>query len=149
MKTTFFLFLIILCHSQFSAAYGEPAGPEIDRKIRELVASYNQARETQDARLLESILVEDIDQLVSNGEWRRGRDTALAGMRSSSSSRPGKRTLTVDTVRLLSPGCAIADARYEIENPDGSLRKMWSCFVVTLEDGRWKIAAIRNMLPAQ
>ncbi|MCB1124425.1 MAG: DUF4440 domain-containing protein, partial [Verrucomicrobiae bacterium] len=67
--------MIILCHSQFSAAYGEPAGPEIDRKIRELVASYNQARETQDARLLESILVEDIDQLVSNGEWRRGRDT--------------------------------------------------------------------------
>ena len=52
-------------------------------------------------------------------------------------------------IRFLDNKNAIADARYEVTNEDGSKRKMWSTFIVKLEDKRWKIAAIRNMLPAQ
>jgi hypothetical protein len=39
----------------------------------------------------------------------------------------------------------LADARYEITNADGTIRKMWSTFIVIKDDVRWKIAAIRNM----
>ena len=119
------------------------------QQITTLIAQYSQARETKDAELLTKILTKDIDQLVSSGTWRRGFDTALQGMMRSSNQRPGSRTLTVETVRFLTPQSAIADARYEVTNQDGSKRKMWSSFIVVHQDNRWKIAAIRNMLPAQ
>ncbi len=107
------------------------------------------ARETRDSELLKAILATDVDQLVSSGEWRRGVDEALKGMMRSSASRPGSRSLTVEKIRFLNPGSGIADARYEIKNTDGTVRKMWSTFIVTYQDKRWKIAAIRNMLPAR
>jgi uncharacterized protein (TIGR02246 family) len=116
--------------------------------IESLIDQYSQAREQQDTVLLKSILTEEIDQLVSTGEWRRGMRTAIEGMQRSSSSNPGGRTLTVDNIRFINPEAAIADARYEIQNADGTLRKMWSTFIVVYEAGTWKITAIRNMLPA-
>ncbi len=116
--------------------------------LRGLVDQYSQARGDRDTVLLDQLLVADIDQLVSSGTWRRGKDTAMAGMLRSSSRNPGKRTLTVDHIRLLNPMTAIVDARYEIENTDGSVRKMWSTFVAVKDEGTWKISAIRNMKPA-
>jgi hypothetical protein len=98
--------------------------------------------------LLKSILTPDIDQLVSSGEWRTGIEGAMKGMAGSSTNNPGKRTLKVEKIRFLNPESAIADARYEIENLDNTVRKMWSTFVVVYQDGMWKITAIRNMLPA-
>jgi uncharacterized protein YxjI len=38
--------------------------------------------------------------------------------------------------------------RYEIESADGTSRKMWSTFITVNDNGKWKITAIRNMLPA-
>jgi uncharacterized protein (TIGR02246 family) len=122
-----------------------------DRKrkdIHALIDKYSQAREQRDTVLLKSILTSDVDQLVSTGEWRNGIQSSVKGMLSSSASNPGGRTLTVDKVRFLNPNNAIVDCKYEIRNPDGSVRKMWSTFVVAAEKGTWKISAIRNMLPA-
>lgn len=117
--------------------------------ITQLIAHYAQARENQDTILLKKILTSDIDQLVSSGEWRRGIRTAVRGMQRSSSNNPGTRTLTVEKIRFLNKRSAIADARYVIENPDGTDRRMWSTFIVLREGSHWKIAAIRNMLPAK
>ena len=120
---------------------------EASQAITHLIDQYSQARESQDTVLLKEILTSDIDQLVSSGEWRRGIRTAVQGMQRSSSNNPGTRTLTVEQIRFLHPGTAIADARYVIENPDGTARKMWSTFVVVRQEKRWRISAIRNMLP--
>lgn len=117
------------------------------REIESLVDKYSQSREKKDTVLLKNILMADIDQLVSTGEWRRGIRTAIEGMMQSSTSNPGERTLTVDNIRFLNEESAIADARYEIKNSDGSVRRMWSTFVVVNDAGVWKISAIRNMLP--
>jgi len=73
---------------------------------------------------------------------------AVEGMQRSSNTNVGKRTLTVEKCRLLLPEVGIIDARYQIESQDGSIRNMWSTFVVIKEDGHWKISAIRNMLPS-
>jgi uncharacterized protein (TIGR02246 family) len=149
MKTLTLTTLLSLLFAPFMNAQNDLGTKKDEQQIRSLVDQYSQARETKDADLLKSILVKDVDQLVSSGTWRRGIEAALAGMMRSSSSRPGSRTLTVETIRFLNSGSAIADARYEVTNTDGSKRKMWSTFIVTHEDNRWKIAAIRNMLPAQ
>ncbi len=121
---------------------------EVRQTIEGLIDDYNKARDNQDTVLLKQILTDDVDQLVSSGEWRIGIATAVEGMMRSSTSNPGDRRLIVENVRLLNSGSGIADARYEITNEDGSVRKMWSTFLVVLRDEKWKIAGIRNMLPA-
>ena len=141
------LTLSVLLTALLPVHAGEPAG-EKRQAIEAVVASYQRARETGDTVLLKSILTEQVDQLVSTGEWRTGLDEAMQGMQRSSAGNPGTRTLTVERVRFLDSKNAIADARYVIVNPSGTARQMWSTFVVVQEQGRWKIAAIRNMLPS-
>jgi hypothetical protein len=86
--------------------------------------------------------------LVSNGEWRTGVKSAVQGMLASSAISPGTRTLTIDKMRMLGPAAAIVDCQYEIRNTNGTVRKMWSTFLVVSDKEVWKISAIRNMLPA-
>lgn len=117
--------------------------------IYALIDQYSVAREKKDTVLLKSILMPDVDQLVSSGVWRSGIRDAVQGMMRSSENNSGSRKIIVDKVRVLNEKSAIADARYEIRNPDGSSRKMWSTFIVVYWEERWKISAIRNMLPAQ
>ncbi|HKO78859.1 MAG TPA: hypothetical protein VJU78_00620 [Chitinophagaceae bacterium] len=49
---------------------------------------------------------------------------------------------------MLNATTAIVDCKYEIQNTDGTLRRMWSTFIVIAEKKVWKISAIRNMLPS-
>lgn len=125
----------------------QQAVPEKEKPLHHLIAQYAKARDTRDTVLLDQILTEDIDQLVSTGVWRRGLSAAKEGMMRSSATNPGDRTLTVSKTRFLGPTTALIDARYTIKTQDGDLRKMWSTFVAVRENGRWKISAIRNMKP--
>lgn len=125
------------------------AGNKQRSDIHDLIDKYSEAREKRDTILLKSILTTDVDQLVSTGEWRNGVQSSVKGMLRSSASTPGTRTLTIDRIRMISPSAAIVDCKYEIANPDGTQRKMWSTFVVVEEKRVWKISAIRNMLPGQ
>ena len=115
--------------------------------ISMLIDRYSQAREQRDTALLINILTEEIDQLVSSGEWRHGIDESVQGMLRSSTNNTGTRKIIIDQMRLLTATSALVDARYEIQNTDGTARKMWSTFVVVYSKSQWKIAAIRNMLP--
>lgn len=149
MKT---LFLLIISFTvPISSIYSQNTmtNEKAEKAIYELIDDYARARETKDTVLLNKILAPEIDQLVSSGTWRIGKKESLDGMMRSSSSNPGKRTLTVDKIRLLDLEHAIVDCRYEIQNPDGSVRKMWSTFIVVLIEKYWKITAIRNMLPTR
>jgi ketosteroid isomerase-like protein len=123
-------------------------GENPHKEIYALIDSYSEARDKKDTALLKEILTVEVDQLVSSGEWREGISEAVEGMQRSSDTNVGTRTLTVEKCRLLLPEMGIVDARYQIESQDGSIRNMWSTFVVIKENGRWKISAIRNMLPS-
>jgi len=118
--------------------------------VKQLVAKYAAARESRDAKVIETLFTDDADQLVSSGIWRRGRDELVKGMLGSSRSNPGERTITVETVRFPAPDVAIADARYVIAGRDGAeARRMWSTFFAVRTPDGWRLAAIRNMLPAR
>ena len=130
-----------------NTGYLDPT-PTRDQAIIQLIDQYAEARQSKDSTLLSSLLTEDIDQLVSSGVWRRGYEESFAGMMHSSVVNAGTRTLRVEHIRFLNPITALADARYVIQNDDGSARKMWSTFVLAQKQGKWKIAGIRNMLPA-
>jgi ketosteroid isomerase-like protein len=147
MKQIALLALLIIISNSFINAQ-QPATEQQQKAITYLIDQYSEAREKIDTNLLKSILTTDIDQLVSNGEWRKGIASAVAGMVKSSTTQPGTRTLKVESIKMLNSTTAIADCRYEITNADGTMRKMWSTFIVIDEKGKWKISAIRNMLPS-
>ena len=148
MKNIVLLLLLNVTGVLFLAAQnGKP--DDLQRKaITSLIDQYSAAREKSDTILLKTILTTDIDQLVSNGEWRNGIASAVQGMLRSSSNTPGTRTLTVENIKMLNPTSAIVDCRYEVQNANGIPRKMWSTFIVIAERNNWKISAIRNMLPS-
>lgn len=145
MKTLllFLFFIPNLVLSQISQDRKEAAV-----KITQLIDQYSQARETQDTILLKSVLTDDIDQLVSSGEWRNGIAESLKGMQNSSQSNPGTRTLKVEKIKFLSDEIALVDCRYIIKSPNGNERNMWSSFTMIFQKNEWKISAIRNMSPS-
>ena len=107
------------------------------------------ARVRQDPRAIEALFTPDADQLVSSGEWRKGRPEVVKGTMASSQSTGGKRTITVESVRFPAPGVALADGRYDLTGlSGGETRHMWTSLVIVKTAAGWKIAAIRNMLPA-
>src|SRR3954447_22169589 len=133
--------VFLLCTQLFAAQTGKTSADEAG--VRDMVKRYADARDVSDPKAIGALFTDNADQLVSNGEWRRGREALVKGMLASSARETGKRTLTVETVRFLGPDVAIADARYDIGD-----RKMWSSFVMKRAANGWRIEAIRNMLPA-
>jgi uncharacterized protein (TIGR02246 family) len=148
MKKLQLLILMNLLFTSVILAQTREQTQRQNRDISALIDQYSQARENRDTLLLKNILTTDVDQLVSTGEWRSGIRSAIVGMLASSANSPGKRTLTVEKIKHLDSNTAVVDCRYEIQNPDGIGRKMWSTFVVVLTGGTWRITAIRNMLPS-
>lgn len=147
-KTLLFLSIYLLLTSVSVDAQQNIVPAAVFNELASLIDSYSTARENQDTLLLKAILTQDIDQLVSSGEWRLGLTTAVEGMKRSSQVNEGKRTLKVERARLLDPKTALIDAKYTIEPADGgSVRNMWSTFIAVYQDDRWKITGIRNMLP--
>jgi uncharacterized protein (TIGR02246 family) len=137
--------LLIAC----AACTAQTANPANEAAIKDVVARYVDARDHKDAKATEALFTADADQLVSSGEWRKGRDAVVRGTMASSEASGGKRTITVETVRFLTPEAALADGRYEIAGVGGAApRRMWSTFLITRTRDGWRIAAIRNMLPA-
>jgi ketosteroid isomerase-like protein len=147
VKKILLTLLLSTAAGSFSLAQSYALTENQRQDIHALINHYSQARETGDTVLLKSILTPDIDQLVSTGEWRNGINASMKGMQSSSANSPGKRSLSIEKIRLITKSSAIVDCKYEIQNTDGTPRKMWSTFVVISDKKNWKISAIRNMLP--
>jgi|SRR5450432_588247 len=117
--------------------------------VRQVVQKYMDARDQNDPRAIEALFTADADQLVSSGEWRKGRAEVVKGTMASSQSSGGKRTIAVTSVRFLAPGVAIADGHYDLTGlAGGSTRNMWTSIMLARGADGWRIAAIRNMLPA-
>ncbi|MEP6583759.1 MAG: hypothetical protein ABJA90_05820 [Ginsengibacter sp.] len=148
MKNIILLILLNLTGILFLQGQGNSPDLHQRKAITFLIDQYSEAREKSDTILLKNIITNDMDQLVSTGEWRIGMSAAVEGMIKSSATSPGKRTLHVEKIRMFNPNSAIVDCKYEIQNKDGSSRKMWSTFLVAASKSTWKISAIRNMLPA-
>ncbi len=123
------------------------ANPEAE--IRAAIQKYVDVRDHPDPKALEALFTADADQLVSSGEWRKGRAAVVQGTIAASQKEAGKRTITVESIRFLTKTVAIAEGRYDLMDAAGNpTRRMWTSMVLTREHSGWHIAAIRNMLPA-
>jgi uncharacterized protein (TIGR02246 family) len=135
---------LLLSLSIFAGSLLAQSRSDDETAVREIVRKYVDARDQQEPRAIEVLFTHDADQLVSSGQWRKGREEIVRGTIAASQNEAGKRTITVESVRFLAPGVALADGRYEIGD-----RKMWTALLLTRDSSGWHIAAIRNMLPAK
>jgi uncharacterized protein (TIGR02246 family) len=112
--------------------------------VRTLIQNYVNARDARDPSAIEALFTADADQYTTAGEWRRGRAQVVPGTAESTKQNPGDRSITVASVRFVTPDVAIADGSYDIV---GSAVKRWTTMVLEREAGVWRITAIRNMVP--
>lgn len=135
-----------------STLLGGPAAAQApatdEAAVRALVDAYAAAREKRDRAALTALFTADADQLVSSGDWRRGREAVVEGSLTSSQQNEGRRTFTVETVRSLAADVVVVDSRYDIAQANGTTRRMWASWLLVKDGTGWKIAGIRNMLPA-
>jgi uncharacterized protein (TIGR02246 family) len=130
-----------------SAQSADRAADEV--AIRAVVQAFLDTREANDATALGALLTPDVDQQQTSGNTRRGREAVVTGSLTTQQSTGGKRTITIDSLRFVTPDVAIADGRYDsVGRADGTDQRMLTSMVLRREAGAWKIAAIRNMLPA-
>lgn len=128
-------------------AQGEPSEAD-EAAIRAVVQAFLDTRERNDAAALAKLMTEDVDQQQTSGNVRRGRDAVVSGSLATQRSTGGKRTITLESIRLIGSDVALADGRYDsVGRADGTDRHMRTSMVLRREGGVWKIAAIRNMLP--
>lgn len=145
IRTALSCLLIVAACSTTSA---QSPSKEDYAAVREVVRKYVEAREARDAKAVEALLTPDADQVVSDGTWRRGREALVQGMLESSRKNPSKRTIEVESVRLLGTDVALADGPYTQAGGAAEARAMWTTIILSRTPGGWKIAGIRNMLPA-
>lgn len=150
MRTAFAILCCIVSVASWPVTDSLRPNDEADEAaIRAVVSKYVDARERIDPQAVEALFTSDADQLVSSGEWRRGREAVVRGTMASSRTTGGKRSITVESIRFVAADVAIADGRYELtELAGGATRRMWTTLVLKHTDGAWRITAIRNMLPA-
>lgn len=121
--------------------------PADEAAVRAVVARYVDAREAIDPKATEALFTPDADQLVSSGEWRKGRDALVKGAMASSRNNAARRTISVESVRFLAPDIALVDGRYTLAGA-AVTRQMWATLILKRGADGWRITAIRNMLPA-
>ena len=140
--------LPVLLAAAASLSGQTPKGAD-EASIRDLVKQYVDAREKIDPQAVERLFTPDADQLVSSGEWRKGRPEVVKGSIASSRGSGGHRTITVESIRFLSSEVAVVDGRYELSGLAGnSARSMWTTLLMKKTSQGWRISGIRNMLPA-
>ncbi len=131
-----------------AAAQG-PLSAKDDKAVRDVVQKYVAAREASDPRALEALFTKDADQLVSDGTYRKGRAELVRGMLESSKKTGGQRSITVESLRPLTENVVLVNGRYlQTGLAGGTQRDMRTTLILVREAGEWRIAAIRNMLPA-
>jgi uncharacterized protein (TIGR02246 family) len=148
MRVTWICGLLFAIFCRLTAAQGTLSGTD-SKALRAVVAEYMRARNDKDAEAVRRLFTKDADQLVSNGEWRKGLEALIQGTSASSQKEASKSTITVEDMRLLDEQVAIVDGRYQTTSLGGQVRNMWTTLVMRRTAEGWRIAAIRNMLPSQ
>jgi uncharacterized protein (TIGR02246 family) len=144
--------VVVLCCCLGVISAGAQGTTTDEAAVKEVVRRYVDARDKRDATLLAALFTADADQLTTAGEWRQGRDNVVKGSLASSQANPGARQITIEQVRFIAPGVAVADGRYEIAGTAGAAaRRMRTMFVMVRSAGAsdWLITAIRNMAPTE
>jgi len=113
--------------------------------IRQVTQDYIARRDEGDEAGLRALLTEKVDQRLTSGRMRLGRDAVVSGSLGSTQNSGGKRVITLNDIRFLGADVAIANGNYDsLGRADGTDLYMRTTIVFWRVDGKWRIDAIRN-----
>jgi uncharacterized protein (TIGR02246 family) len=144
MKLGFLLLMLV------TASVAAEAQDALDRSadesaIRQVTQDYIARRDEGDEAGLRALLTEKVDQRLTSGRMRLGRDEVVSGSLGSTQNSGGKRVITLNDIRFLGADVAIANGNYDsLGRADGTDLYMRTTIVFWRVDGKWRIDAIRN-----
>ncbi len=113
--------------------------------IKQVTQEYIARRDEGDEAGLRALLTEKVDQRLTSGRMRLGRDEVVSGSLGSTQNSGGKRVITLNDIRFLGADVAIANGNYDsLGRADGTDLYMRTTIVFWRVDGKWRIDAIRN-----
>ena len=125
---------------QVPNAAAENRSADDEAKIRAITSAYQATYNEHDASAYGALWAPDADAIILDNPHAVGRDAILRAQEAFWASAPATRmSLTVNTVRFVSPDVAITDftRQGEVQN-----RGTW---ILHRRDGNWVIAALRVM----
>ena len=140
-------FLLLMLVTAGVAAEAQDA---VDRSadesaIRQVTQEYIARRDEGDEAGLRALLTENVDQRLTSGRMRLGRDEVVSGSLGSTQNSGGERVITLNDIRFLGADVAIANGNYDsLGRADGTDLYMRTTIVFWRVDGKWRIDAIRN-----
>jgi uncharacterized protein (TIGR02246 family) len=147
MRSKILLVSMLFCAAPLALAQGGADQSADEAAIRGVVQAFVDTRDANDAAGLAALLTADVDQKLTSGRVRVGRDAVVEGSLETTQSTGGRRTIEIDSIRFVTPDVALADGRYDsVGRADGSDLRMLTSLVLERERDGWKIAAIRNMV---
>ena len=119
--------------------------------IRHVTKEFILRRENNDEAGLRALLTANVDQRLTSGRMRSGRDAVVSGALESTQRTGGKRSIKLESIRFLGADVAIANGSYDSTGRnDGTDLHMQTTMVYVRVDGEWRIDTIRNArLPDQ
>lgn len=113
--------------------------------IRQVTQQYILRRDNGDEAGLRALLTADVDQRLTSGRMRLGREAVVSGSLDSTRNSGGKRVISLESIRFLGADVAIANGLYDsLGRADGTDLHMLTTIVFWRIDGEWHIDAIRN-----
>ncbi|MGD8323809.1 MAG: SgcJ/EcaC family oxidoreductase [Gammaproteobacteria bacterium] len=151
MKFRVLLMLLLMNILPISVPAQQSPGRSGDEaEIRQVVQAFIETRERNDRDGLAALLTADVDQLVTTGRMRSGREAVVDGSLNTTAGTGGSRRIAIETIRFLGPDVAIGDGPYDVvDTAAGPDRHYLTTMIFQRISGDWKITAVRNMQPRQ
>jgi len=136
---------MLVTASVAAVAQDAPDRSTDESAIRQVTQDYIARRDEGDEAGLRTLLTEKVDQRLTSGRMRLGRDEVVSGSLGSTQNSGGKRVITLNDIRFLGADVAIANGNYDsLGRADGTDLYMRTTIVFWRVDGKWRIDAIRN-----
>lgn len=138
------------------AAFAQDQWTPQQQEVVDAMEAYLEAWNRFDAQALASLCRADCDRIDARGNIYRGRDAILDHYTRVFADPPPEgivRSLTYEifSVRIVSPGVAIVDARYTLRSPppmpEAAPIHGMNTVVLVKTDGRWLRVAHRQRIP--
>ena len=137
--------LIVTFVTMSALAQDAPDRSADESAIRQVTQEYIARRDEGDEAGLRALLTENVDQRLTSGRMRLGREAVVRGSLGSTQNSGGTRVITLDSIRFLGADVAIANGLYDsLGRSDGTDLHMLTTIVFWRIDGEWHIDAIRN-----
>jgi uncharacterized protein (TIGR02246 family) len=141
---------VFLTVSALQCVAAEKGTPQDEVAIRHVIADWKAAfnRHEMNTDAVASAFSDDFDMVNPTGAYVKGKPDLREAFKTF--LRNARKIETVDRIRFIRPDVALADGSYEFTGTEiKPYPKRAQTWVLTKENGRWLMTALRMMIPPE